>query len=75
MQTLVGADGKEIRQEPPHGDELPPKGFDQGACPEGSQFGCVPNFKTVSVAAATAATCYSAAAQQAPLKVAGSCTI
>ena len=32
--TLVGADGKEIRLEPPHGDELPPKGFDHGACPE-----------------------------------------
>ena len=29
--TLVGADGKEIRLEPPHGDELPPKGFDHGA--------------------------------------------
>ncbi|KAK9837289.1 hypothetical protein WJX81_003731 [Elliptochloris bilobata] len=28
--TLVGADGKEIRLEPPHGDELPPKGFDAG---------------------------------------------
>ncbi len=29
--TLVGADGKEIRLEPPRGDELPPKGFDPGA--------------------------------------------
>ena len=31
--TLVGADGKEIRLEPPKGDELPPKGFDQGELP------------------------------------------
>ena len=35
--TLVGADGKEIRLEPPHGDELPPKGFDHGACVQGEE--------------------------------------
>ncbi|KAI3435493.1 hypothetical protein D9Q98_001559 [Chlorella vulgaris] len=28
--TLVGADGKEILLQPPHGDELPPRGFDPG---------------------------------------------
>ena len=28
--TLVGADGKEILLDAPHGDELPPKGFDKG---------------------------------------------
>ena len=35
MQTLVGADGKEIRLGLPHGDELPPTGFDHGACGQG----------------------------------------
>lgn len=28
--TLVGADGKEIKLQPPTGDELPAKGFDAG---------------------------------------------
>ena len=31
--TLVGADGKEIKLEAPTGDELPAKGFDPGAKP------------------------------------------
>ena len=28
--TLVGADGKEIKLDSPHGDELPGKGFEHG---------------------------------------------
>ena len=31
--TLVGADGKEIKLEAPTGDELPAKGFDPGESP------------------------------------------
>lgn len=31
--TLVGADGKEIKLDAPYGDELPEKGFDAGQLP------------------------------------------
>lgn len=31
--TLVGADGKEIKLQPPTGNELPSKGFDPGKKP------------------------------------------
>lgn len=30
--TLIGADGKEIKLDAPFGDELPSKGFDAGLC-------------------------------------------
>lgn len=37
--TLVGADGKEIKLEAPFGDELPPKGYDPGSsCHTSSAF-------------------------------------
>ena len=33
--TLIGADGKEIKLDAPFGDELPGKGFDAGGSPPG----------------------------------------
>ena len=32
QDTLVGADGKEIKLQIPQGEELPSKGFDAGGC-------------------------------------------
>ena len=56
--TLVGADGKEILLDAPHGDELPPKGFDKGASRSAADpHSCTPAKLPGSVSAAQGGWC------------------
>ena len=56
--TLVGADGKEIKLQPPTGDELPAKGFDAGEfttsiLPAGAELAWLARFMTAASALPT----------------------